>query len=194
MIAALSGHASGGGLAFGLHADIVLMAREGMYAANFLNYGFTPGMGATYILERRLGRSTAAEMFYSAKPFSGAELERRGAQVTFLARDEVLPAALDLARSVAGRPPAAVRALKRELASRTLDELSGAVEKEAELHTRVLGQEAVTRVRDHTGRVRGYADGDAPVAAAPPRDASSRPRRSGAPRRRPSPPDRTARP
>ncbi|MEU3039543.1 SDR family NAD(P)-dependent oxidoreductase [Streptomyces diastaticus] len=192
VIAALSGHASGGGLAFGLHADIVLMAREGMYAANFLNYGFTPGMGATYILERRLGRSTAAEMFYSAKPFSGAELERRGAQVTFLARDEVLPAALDLARSVAGRPPAAVRALKRELASRTLDELSGAVEKEAELHTRVLGQEAVTRVRDHTGRVRGYADGDAPVAAAPPRDASSPApqERRAAPPSEPAGPDR----
>ncbi|WP_446040219.1 SDR family NAD(P)-dependent oxidoreductase, partial [Streptomyces sp. SID1121] len=157
VIAALSGHASGGGLMFGLHADMVLMAREGMYAASFLKYGFTPGMGATYVLERRFGRSLATEMFYTGRPFSGAELERRGAQVTFLPRDEVLPAALDLARTIASRPTRPVRALKRELADRTLGELNAVITREAALHRRVLGKDALTRVQNHTAKVRGYA-------------------------------------
>src|SRR5262249_34888364 len=55
VIAAMQGHALGGGLAFGAFADMMVLATEALYSANFMRYGFTPGMGATYIIPRRFG-------------------------------------------------------------------------------------------------------------------------------------------
>src|ERR1051325_9999850 len=46
-IAAMEGHAVGGGLALGVCADIVLMANESRYGCTFMKMGFTPGMGTT---------------------------------------------------------------------------------------------------------------------------------------------------
>ena len=112
VVVAIQGHASGGGLAFGLHADIVVMSRDGVYSANFMKYGFTPGMGATYVLEHRFGRSLAHEMLFTGRSVTGEELERRGANVTVLPQHDVLPMALRHARSIAGMPLPAVRALK----------------------------------------------------------------------------------
>jgi acyl transferase domain-containing protein len=67
VIAAIQEHAAGGGLAFGLYADILVMAEDASYSANFVNYGFTPGMGATYILERRFGVDLATEMMLTGR-------------------------------------------------------------------------------------------------------------------------------
>ena len=51
VVAAMAGHAIGGGLALGLCADIILLSRESRYGASFMNMGFTPGMGITKLLE-----------------------------------------------------------------------------------------------------------------------------------------------
>lgn len=67
VISAIQGHASGGGMLFGLYADVVLLAEEGVYSATFTKYGFTPGMGATYILPERFGKLLANEMMLTAK-------------------------------------------------------------------------------------------------------------------------------
>nr|BFE59933.1 hypothetical protein GCM10020063_044590 [Dactylosporangium thailandense] len=167
VVAAITGHASGGGLAFGLYADVVVMAREPGYAANFLHYGFTPGMGATFILEHRFGRALASEMFYTGRAFDGAELERRGAQVRFENRADVLPAALAVARSIARQPEAAVAALKRELADRVLTTVDATVSREVALHERVLGSDAVGLVREHMGKVDRFAGRETPAPVTP---------------------------
>ena len=54
-ISAMQGHALGGGFTFGCYADLIVMAEESMYGANFMKYGFTPGMGSTYILPHKFG-------------------------------------------------------------------------------------------------------------------------------------------
>ena len=56
-IAAMQGHALGGGLAFGCYADLIILAEECFYSANFMNHGFTPGMGATYVYQKNLARA-----------------------------------------------------------------------------------------------------------------------------------------
>ena len=63
VVAAMAGHATGGGFALGLAADIVLIADESRYGFTFMNMGFTPGMGATRLCEHVLstgGRSRTA--------------------------------------------------------------------------------------------------------------------------------------
>ncbi|MEV0016819.1 SDR family NAD(P)-dependent oxidoreductase [Streptomyces tendae] len=156
VVAAIDGHASGGGLAFGLYADVVLLAEESVYSANFVAYGFTPGMGATYVLERRFGSALADEMMLTGRSLSGAELHRHGAMVTVLPRGEVLPAALDRARELAARPEGAVRRLKQELAGRVLARLDEVVGREVRMHEEVLGTGARDRVRGHFARVEAF--------------------------------------
>src|SRR5690606_34734655 len=152
VISALQGHASGGGLVFGLYADVVVMAREASYGLPFLTYGFTPGAGATYFVERTLGTAVAQQLFYTGRPLTGAELRERGASVDVRPRADVLSTALAHAQSVARQSRAATAELKRELARRTTSALSDVIERELRMHERVLGGEAVERVHSRLGR------------------------------------------
>ena len=167
VVVAMQGHAAGGGLAFGLYGDVLIMSRTGEYRANFIDYGFTPGMGATHILERKLGASVAAEMMLTARAFTGAELAQRGADVAVLDTAEVLPAALRMARSIARKPEAAVRALKSELAGRTLEVLPEIIAREVSLHEDVLDRGAAELVATRLGGQPQAPDRQAPQPRAP---------------------------
>ncbi|SCE73393.1 SDR family NAD(P)-dependent oxidoreductase [Micromonospora tulbaghiae] len=179
VVAAMQGHASGGGLIFGLHADVVVMSRDAVYSANFTRYGFTPGMGATYALERRFGRSTASEMLYTGRSFSGDALAARGAEPTFLPEAEVLPAALDIARGIAEQPLPVLTELKRDLGTRIREQMADAIDREVAMHDRVVGEESLGRIREHFRRVDGFSRPPTPrePAAAPaaPADVSPAP-------------------
>jgi polyketide biosynthesis enoyl-CoA hydratase PksI len=113
VIAAMAGHAIGGGLAVGLCADLVVIARESRYGASFMNMGFTPGMGMTRLFEHVLTRAVAHELLYTGEA-------RRGDAFTagfnyILPRAEVLPKAMDLAARIAEKPRFALETLKRTL-------------------------------------------------------------------------------
>src|SRR6266496_5802192 len=114
-IAAMEGHAVGGGLALGLCADIVLIARESRYGCPFMNLGFTPGMGMTRLLEHVLSPAVAHEMLYTGEPFKGAHFEGRCGFNYILPRVEVRAKALDLAERIAEKPRVALATLKRVL-------------------------------------------------------------------------------
>jgi len=115
-IAAIAGAAVGGGLVFGLACDLVFMARESRYGCNFMDLGFTPGMGTTRLLQAAVGPYVAAEMMLGAKYFRGADLAARGAQVNgVLPRAEVEAAALDVAARLCEKPRGALLLLKRAL-------------------------------------------------------------------------------
>ncbi|HEX4019699.1 MAG TPA: SDR family NAD(P)-dependent oxidoreductase [Acidobacteriaceae bacterium] len=138
VIAAMQGHAAGGSLVFGLYADMIVMAQEGVYCANFMKYGFTPGMGATYLLEKKLGSSLAAEMMYTAKWFRGEELEKRGAPFVFRPAAEVLDQAIEMARMLAEKPRESLTVLKQRLSSSILEELPRVLAEEVRMHDRTL--------------------------------------------------------
>ena len=52
VVAAMQGHGIGAGWSLGLFADIVLLSEESRYMSPYMNYGFTPGAGATCILAK----------------------------------------------------------------------------------------------------------------------------------------------
>ena len=138
VISAMQGHAYGGGLMLGLFADIVIMAEESLYSANFARYGFTPGVGSTYVLSHKLGDFLAQEMMYTAYDYKGIELKERGATVKVCKRDEVLRTALEIASSIAKKPRKTLVTLKRELASRELKTLKKYVESEKVMHEAIF--------------------------------------------------------
>ncbi|AZS14156.1 SDR family NAD(P)-dependent oxidoreductase [Paenibacillus lutimineralis] len=134
VISAMEGHASGGGMLFGLYADVVVMAEESVYSAAFAKYGFTPGMGATFILEDKLGKNLATEMMFTAKMYTGEQLKNRAASVLFRTKANVLQEAISIARLIAEKPRTTVSVLKRELSGRVLNSLQYCVERENEMH------------------------------------------------------------
>lgn len=143
VIVAMQGHASGGGMLFGLYADIVVMSEEGIYSASFTKYGFTPGMGATCILRERFGVSLSTEMMFTAKSYKGSELKDRGASVLFAKKEDVLNESLSLASILCEKPRETLITLKEELASRILKQLPDVIKREETMHRKTFGQSEV---------------------------------------------------
>lgn len=131
VVAAMQGHAIGGGLVLGLFSDVVVLARESVYTANFMEFGFTPGMGATCVVPRKLGLALGQELLLTGATFRGAELERRGVPFAVLPRAEVLARGRDLARQLAEKPRDALVRLKAHLTAELRRELPAVIEREA---------------------------------------------------------------
>lgn len=114
-IGAMAGHAVGGGLIFGLCCDVVVMGRESRYGCNFMDMGFTPGMGTTTLLQAAVGDYVAAEMMMGCQYFRGAHFEGRSQINYVLPRAEVLDRAMEVARRMSDKPRFALALLKRAL-------------------------------------------------------------------------------
>jgi polyketide biosynthesis enoyl-CoA hydratase PksI len=114
-IAAMEGHAVGGGLVFGLACSMVVMARESRYGCNFMDLGFTPGMGTTRLLQFAVGDYLAAEMMFGCQYFKGSHFEGR-AQINYVVpRAQVLGQARKIAGRLTDKPRFAIEMLERQL-------------------------------------------------------------------------------
>ncbi|MEW6516003.1 MAG: polyketide synthase [candidate division FCPU426 bacterium] len=119
VIAAMEGHAVGGGLVLAACSDLVVAARESRYGAVFMSLGFTPGMGCTRLLAELMGPNVAAEMMYTAKSFKGRELEGRGTQINYiLPKAEVMAQAENLALQISEKRLQSVLLLKQSLGAK----------------------------------------------------------------------------
>ncbi len=133
-IAAMQGHALGGGLAFGCYADWIILGEESLYSANFMKYGFTPGMGATYMIAKKFGEPLAHEMLYSAQSYNGKTLKARGALVNVVERKAVIQTAMNLATELADKPRNSLIILKQHLTQKIKQELPQIIEQELAMH------------------------------------------------------------
>ncbi|MET0322123.1 MAG: polyketide synthase, partial [Duganella sp.] len=115
VIAAMQGHAVGAGWALGMFCDIVVCSAQHTYSSPYMQYGFTPGAGATLVFPARLGRDLGHEILYCARQYSGEELRARGAPCQVVAAAEVLPRALSLAAQLARHERSALAAVKRDV-------------------------------------------------------------------------------
>ena len=119
MIAAMEGHAMGGGLLLGLSCDMVIAARESRYGAVFMNMGFTPGMGCTTLLQEAMGPFLAQEMMFTGKRFRGKELAERGTLINdIVPKSEVLSRARDMALRICEKTQKSLYLLKATLSAR----------------------------------------------------------------------------
>lgn len=132
-IAAMQGHAIGGGLAFALHADFHVFGEESVYSANFMEYGFTPGMGSTFTIPQIFGDGLGWEMLFTGGNYRGAELKTRGAPIVVRPRADVIGHALDYARTLARKPVESLRELKCRRLEESQAALDRAVRREVEM-------------------------------------------------------------
>lgn len=143
VVSAMQGHGVGGGFVLGLFADLVVLSRESIYTTNFMRYGFTPGMGATFILPEKLGLSLAGEMMLTANNYRGEELQQRGIPFPVVPRERVMAHAMELATALADKPRVSLVALKSHLTARLREALPGTVAQEVAMHAVTFAQPEV---------------------------------------------------
>jgi len=114
-IAAMNGHAVGGGFGLALVCDLRIANRDARYGANFAKLGFHSGMAISHLLPRIVGVPVAAELLFTGRLVNGAEAAAIGLAHEAVAADEVLAAAMKRAKAVAACAPEAVRLMKRSL-------------------------------------------------------------------------------
>jgi enoyl-CoA hydratase/carnithine racemase len=114
-IAAMQGHAIGGGLGLALVCDLRVANRDARYGANFVRLGLHPGMATTYILPRLLGLPRATELLLTGRIISGTEAAEFGLANYAVEAEQVVEKARELAREIAGCAPLPVRWTKRSI-------------------------------------------------------------------------------
>jgi enoyl-CoA hydratase/carnithine racemase len=140
VIAAVNGHAIGIGLTLAMQCDVRLVAEDAKLGFVHVRRGVLPDAHSHWTVPRAVGFARAADLFLTGRTFSGREAAELGLANRALAADDVLPAALDVARDIAVHTaPLSVALSKRLLwASPALDrEEIGYLE--TEYHRLVMG-------------------------------------------------------
>ena len=140
-IAAVHGHAVGGGLALALACDLRYAAEDARLSVNFARLGLHPGMASTLTLTRAVGAARALELFYTGRVVSGREAEAIGLVNRVVPRAELMPLALETARAIAASAPLVVRMLKRAVYQGLEGAVTAAVEYEAFCQAITFGSE-----------------------------------------------------
>ena len=110
VIAAIHGHALGGGLQLALGADIRIVAPDAQLSVLEIRWGLIPDMTGTQALPALVGLDVAKELTFTGRMVNGLEAQRLGlaTQVSDAPRDD----ALALARQMVGNSPSALRSAK----------------------------------------------------------------------------------
>jgi enoyl-CoA hydratase len=118
VIAAVNGPALGAGLVLAFSCDIILSSDNAVFALPEIDVGLA---GGASFLARHVGRSFTRRMYFTGQRVPAAEFYRRGAIESCLPREQLLPAALELAREIAAKSPIAMREAKK--AFNTIEEM-----------------------------------------------------------------------
>ena len=114
-IAAVNGYALGGGCEMALACDIRLASDSAQLGQPEVTLGIPAGWGGTQRLPRLVGPGIAAELLFTGKRIKADEALRIGLVNAVFPADELLPAAMEMARGIAANSPVAVTATKRAM-------------------------------------------------------------------------------
>lgn len=110
VIAAVHGHALGGGLQLALGADIRIAHPDTKMSVREVYWGLVPDMTGTFMLSKLVRPDIARELTYTARIFSGAEARDLG--VVTRTSETPYDDAMAMAREIAALSPGAVRGSK----------------------------------------------------------------------------------
>ena len=115
VIAAVSGHALGGGCELAMHADLIVAGQGARFAQPEVLLGLMPGGGATQRLTRAVGKFRSMRMLLTGSTIHADQAYAMGLVSDLVADTEVESTALALAGRIADLPIHAVRAIKESV-------------------------------------------------------------------------------
>lgn len=153
LVTAVSGPALAGGFDLALAGDFIIASETAVFAHPEVNFGAPPALA---VLWTRVGLAKAKELAMLGSPVAAEEALRVGLIDRIVPVERLLDEAFELARELAAKPPAALRAIKavgRRIA--TLDLFAG-MQHEAEMAEQALsGPDNLARAAAYFNSVKG---------------------------------------
>jgi enoyl-CoA hydratase/carnithine racemase len=115
IIAAVNGHALGGGLEFALSCDFIFASENATFGMPEVTRGIMPGAGATQLLPQRVGAARAREMIYVGAPINAREAMNIGLTNRVVPPGDLQATALATAQTIAENAPIGIRQAKRAI-------------------------------------------------------------------------------
>jgi len=155
MVAAVRGHAAGGGFELALYCDLIVAAADARFSLPETGIGVIAGQGGSQRLAALAGRAIASDLILTGRVLSGAEAGAYGIAARVVPSGQVLDTALAVAQAVAGRSAAAVAFAREVLYEATEGPLRQSLRIERLLAALVLDTpEAQQRIGAFLGRPR----------------------------------------
>ena len=117
VIAAVFGHALGGGFELALSCDLVMAATGSTFALPETRVGLLPAGGGTQLLTRKVGEARAKELIFRARRIDEQEAQQLGLVNDVVKREDLMDWAMQTARHICKASPIAVREAKRSIDS-----------------------------------------------------------------------------
>ena len=141
IIAAINGHANGGGLEQALACDIRVAAEHAQFGLGEVRLGWLPGGGGTQRLPRLIPLGRALEMLYTGNRIGAQEALRLGLVDHVVSMGELISKCEAIAEEICKSAPLGVQRIK-QAALRGLDmPLAEGLRLERELYTWLQGTE-----------------------------------------------------
>ena len=111
VIAAINGFALGGGCELAMACHIRIASEKAKFGQPEINLGLIPGYGGTQRLPRIIGRGRALDLLLTGRIITAAQALEWGLVSAVHAPEELLDAAMKLARELSGKATLAVQAI-----------------------------------------------------------------------------------
>ncbi|MGB3523679.1 MAG: enoyl-CoA hydratase [Mycobacterium sp.] len=111
-IAAVAGHALGGGCELAMMCDLLIAADTAKFGQPEIKLGVLPGMGGSQRLTRAIGKAKAMDLILTGRTIDAAEAERSGLVSRVVPADDLLVEAGKVAATIAGMSLSAARMAK----------------------------------------------------------------------------------
>ena len=134
LIAAINGHAMGGGLELAMvcHFRIMIDSPAAKIGLTELNLGIIPGWGGTQRLMRIVGKPRALDMILFSKRLTASEALEAGLIDYAYPKEQFMDEVYSFAKKLAERPPIAVRCVLEAMAVGVYEGIEAGIEKELE--------------------------------------------------------------
>lgn len=130
VIAAINGHALGGGCELALACDLRIIEEQAKIGLVEVGIGTIAGWGGTQRLSKIVGLGHAKEMIFTGIPLSGSEAKEIGLVNKVTKQGESLKAACELAEKISSNSPFAVQISKTLVNQSTLNDMKRGIELE----------------------------------------------------------------